>query len=144
MTETQISTQPKTTLSAKEFFAQDSVKNKFAEMLGKRAPQFITSVLQIAASNLPANTEPLSIYNAAAVAATLDLPLNNSLGFAYIVAFNQRQSDGTYKPVAQFQLGYRGYIQLAQRSGQFLTINAKPVYEGQMIEDDSFEGFRFD
>lgn len=143
MTETTI-TQNKTQLSAKEFFAQDSVKNKFAEMLGKRAPQFITSVLQIAASNLPANTEPLSIYNAAAVAATLDLPLNNSLGFAYIVAFNQRQSDGTYKPVAQFQLGYRGYIQLAQRSGQFLTINAKPVYEGQMIEDDSFEGFRFD
>ena len=66
MTEITI-TQNKTQLSAKEFFAQDSVKNKFAEMLGKRAPQFITSVLQIAASNLPTNTEPLSIYNAAEI-----------------------------------------------------------------------------
>ncbi|MFA9219859.1 MAG: recombinase RecT [Sediminibacterium sp.] len=128
----------------KSLFARDDVKKKFTEMLGKRSAQFITSVLQIAASSLPANTDPLSVYNSAAVAATLDLPLNNNLGFAYIVAFNQKQKDGNYKPVAQFQLGYRGYIQLAQRSGQFLTINAKPVYEGQLIEDNSFDGFHFD
>lgn len=128
----------------KSLFDRDDVKKRFQEMLGKRAPQFITSVLQIAATTLPANTDPISVYNSAAVAATLDLPLNNNLGFAYIVAFNQKQKDGSYRPVAQFQLSYRGYIQLAQRSGQFLTINAKPVYEGQICEDESFDGFHFE
>lgn len=128
----------------KTFFEQDTVKAKFSEMLGKRAPQFLTSVLQIATSNeLLKNADPISIYNAAAVAATLDLPLNNSLGFAYIVPYNSKQKDGTWKQVAQFQLGYKGFIQLAQRSGQFQTISAKPVYEGQIVDDDGFEGFAF-
>lgn len=130
--------------SLKSLFERDDVRKRFQEMLGKRAPQFITSVLQIAATALPKDTDPISVYNSAAVAATLDLPLNNNLGFAYIVAFNQKQKDGSYKPVAQFQLGYRGYIQLAQRTGQFLTINAKPVYEGQIAEDESFDGFHFE
>lgn len=129
----------------KLFFEQDNVKRRFAEMLGKRAPQFITSVLQITASNeMLAKADPLSVYNSAAVAATLDLPLNNNLGFAYIVPYNQKQKDGTYKVVAQFQLGYKGFIQLAQRSGQFKTIAATPVYEGQLIESNPLTGFRFD
>lgn len=127
-----------------KFFEQENVKTKFSQMLGKRANQFITSVLQIATSNdMLKNADPISIYNAAAVAATLDLPLNNNLGFAYIVPYNQKQKDGTWKQVAQFQLGYKGFIQLAQRSGQFLTISAKAVYEGQFVETDSFEGFSF-
>jgi recombination protein RecT len=127
-----------------QFFEQDKVKTKFAEMLGKRSQQFITSVLQIATSNeLLKSADPISVYNSAAVAATLDLPLNNSLGFAYIVPYNQKQKDGSWKQVAQFQLGYKGFIQLAQRSGQFLTISAKAVYEGQFIENDTFEGFSF-
>jgi recombination protein RecT len=127
-----------------QFFEQDKVKNKFAEMLGKRSQQFITSVLQIATSNeMLKNADPISVYNSAAVAATLDLPLNNSLGFAYIVPFNQKQKDGSWKQMAQFIIGYKGFIQLAQRSGQFLTISAKPVYEGQYTENDSFEGFSF-
>ena len=122
-------------LTTKSLFARDDVKAKFQEMLGKRATSFITSVLQIVASNdLLAKADPTSVYQSAAVAATLDLPLNNNLGFAYIVPYNQKQKDGSYKTVAQFQLGYKGFIQLAQRSGQFKTISATPVYEGQLIE----------
>lgn len=133
-----------TELTVKKFFEQDNVRKKFDEMLGKRAPQFITSVLQIATSNeLLSKADPISIYNSAAVAATLDLPLNNSLGFAYIVPYNSKQKDGSYKQVAQFQLGYKGFIQLAQRSGQFLTINAKAVYDGQVEENETFEGYCF-
>ncbi len=128
----------------KQFFEQDTVKSKFTEMLGKRAPQFLTSVLQIATSNeLLKNADPISIYNAAAVAASLDLPLNNNLGFAYIIPYNAKQKDGTWKTVAQFQIGYKGFIQLAQRSGQFQTISSKPIYEGQITDSDSFEGFEF-
>ena len=132
-------------VTTKDFFQRTDVRKKFEEMLGKRAPQFITSVLQIAASNsMLANADPVSIYNSAAVAATLDLPLNNSLGFAYIVPYNVRQKDGSYKTQAQFQIGYKGFIQLAQRSGQFLTISSAPVHDGQLIEENPLTGFIFD
>lgn len=132
-------------LTTKTLFSQSNVRGKFEEMLGKRAPQFITSVLQIAASNdMLQKADPMSIYNSAAVAATLDLPLNNNLGFAYIVGYNSKQADGNYKVVAQFQMGYKGFIQLAQRSGLFKTISVAPIYEGQLIEENPLTGFVFD
>lgn len=132
-------------LTTKSLFEREDVKKKFSEMLGKRATSFITSVLQITTQNkLLQAADPMSIYQSAAVAATLDLPLNNSLGFAYIVPYNAKQPDGSFKQVAQFQLGYKGFIQLAQRSGQFKTIAATPVYEGQLIEENPLTGFVFD
>jgi recombination protein RecT len=128
-------------VSVKQFFEQDNVKSKFNELLGKRSTQFITSVLQIVASNdLLKNAEPASIFNAAAVAATLDLPLNNSLGMAYVVPFNTRQKDGTYKTVAQFQLGAKGIKQLALRSGQFLSLHDSDVREGEIKGHDRLSG----
>lgn len=128
-------------ITTKQLFSRDDVKAKFQELLGKRAPAFITSVLQtISQNNLLAKAEPTSIYHSAAVAATLDLPINNSLGFAYIVPYNQKQPDGSYKQVAQFQIGYKGFIQLAQRTGQFKGIGACKVYEGQLIEDNPLTG----
>lgn len=138
-----------TQLTTKNLFARDEVRNKFQEMLGKRAPAFITSVLQVVASNnLLANADPYSIYHSAAVAATLDLPLNNSLGFAYIVPYNQKYRDenGNWqsKQVAQFQMGYKGFVQLAQRTGMYQTISAAPIYEGQLIEENPLTGFVFD
>jgi len=132
-------------LTVKSLFNREDVQLKFKELLGKRAPSFITSVLQIVSQNtMLSKAEPSSIYQSAAVAATLDLPLNNNLGFAYIVPYNQRQADGTYKQVAQFQMGYKGFIQLAQRSGQFKELDSKPVYEGQYVEDESMKGFHFE
>ena len=132
-------------LTVKSLFSQENVKSKFQEMLGKKAQGFITSVLQIAASNtMLAKADPMSIYNAAATAATLDLPINNNLGFAYIVPYNNRQPDGSMKVVAQFQIGYKGFIQLAQRSGQFRTISATPIFEGQLVESNPLTGFKFD
>jgi recombination protein RecT len=70
--------------------------------------------------------------------------LNNSLGFAYIVPYNNKQKDGSYKVEAQFQIGWRGLVQLAQRTGQYLAISTKIVYEGQFIEDETFEGYHFE
>jgi recombination protein RecT len=62
------------------------VQKRFSEMLGERSNQFITSVLQVANSNkLLQNATPESIYGAALTAASLDLPINQNLGFAYIV-----------------------------------------------------------
>ena len=75
------------------------------------------------------------------MAATLNLPINNNLGFAYIVPFNNRK---TGKVEAQFQIGYKGLIQLAQRSGQFERMVSLPIYECQLIEEDPINGFKFD
>lgn len=133
-----------TTANLKAMFSSEDVAKRLKEILGKRASTFTTSVLQIVQSNeLLKNSDASSVLNAAMMAATLDLPLNNSLGFAYIIPFNNKQKDGTWKTVAQFQLGYKGFIQLAQRSGQFKSIDAKPIYEGQLVEDNSFAGISF-
>lgn len=128
-------------LTAKSLFERDDVKKKFQEMLGKRATSFMTSVLQIVAqTQLLAKADPVSIYQAAAVAATLDLPLNQNLGFAYIVPYRDKDKG----QVAQFQLGYKGFIQLAQRSGQFKSIYASPIFEGQIISENPLDGYEFD
>jgi len=138
-------TQNNPLIATKRLFERYEVKAKFQEMLGKRSTAFMTSVLQIVSQNeLLIKADPQSVYHAAAVAATLDLPLNSNLGFAYIVPYNQKQSGGGYKQVAQFQMGYKGFIQLAQRSGQFKTISASPIYEGQLVSENPLTGFEFD
>lgn len=110
---------------------QDSYKKRFNELLGKKAPGFISSMLNVA--NLPTlkDAEPNSIISSAVVAATLDLPIDQNLGFAYIVPYNTKVGN-EYIKKAQFQMGYKGYIQLAMRTGQYKTINAIEVYEGEI------------
>ena len=127
---------PNAPITTRSLFEKDTVKKKFEEMLGNRATAFITSVLQIVASNeLLKGADPMSVYNAAAVAATLDLPLNNNLGFAYIVPYNGK--DGCK---AQFQMGYKGFKQLAIRSGQFSLMNETDVREGEIKSHDRLSG----
>jgi len=115
------------------FFNQDTVKAKFADILGQRANGFIASVLSAVSQSEQLKTaDQSSIYLAAMVAASLDLPINSNLGLAYIIAYKQKQKDGTFKDVAQFQIGYRGFKQLAQRSGQFLKMTDTDVKEGEL------------
>lgn len=126
----------------KEFFEQPVIKQKLQGLLNKNAPAFTASVLQIVNSNaMLRNAEPLSVFNAACMAATLNLPLQNGLGFAYIVPYQNRKEK---KTEAQFQLGYKGLIQLAQRSGQFKRLVAVPVYEKQLLNEDPINGYEFD
>lgn len=136
-------------LTMKGFFDQDSIQKKIQEILGKNAKQFATNVLQVVGQNsLLQKAEPSSVFNSAMMASMLDLPLNPSLGLAYIVPYNQMVDDGKgnkiRKCVAQFQIGYKGLKQLAIRSGQFRSIETKPVFEGQVVNDNSFVGFHFD
>lgn len=136
-------------VTVKSFFDQPNVKGKLSELLGKNAASFATSVLQIVNSNsMLRDATPASVFNAACMAATLNLPINNNLGFAYIVPYkrNFKDDDGQWQNVieAQFQLGYKGFIQLAQRSGQFKTISAAPVHEGQLISENPLIGYEFD
>lgn len=110
----------------------DQIKRRFEDMLGKRAPAFISSVISAVSANQSlSECEPMSVFSSAAVAASMDLPINPSLGFAHIVP---------YKGVAQFQIGWKGFIQLAMRTAQYKTINAAVIYEGQIKDENPFTG----
>ena len=129
----------------KNYFNGGAVKKKFEEMLGAKAQGFITSVLQVVSSNdMLAKADPVSVYQAAATAATLDLPINNNLGFAYIVPYKTKIKDENgndmFVIVAQFQMGYKGFKQLALRTSQFKTISSSDVREGEIESHDRLSG----
>lgn len=108
------------------------IRDRFEDLLDKSAPSFISSILTIFKSNKKLQEcSPNSIIAAAGIAAALKLPINPSLSFAYIVP---------YKNQAQFQLGWRGYIQLAMRSGQYRTLNSGAVRAGQIADIDFITG----
>lgn len=132
----------KNQVSIKTFLNSEVVQQKFAEMIGKNAASFTTSVLQVVNSNdLLKNADPQTVCSAAMMAATLNLPINNNLGFAYIVPFKNNKTNTVE---AQFQIGYKGFIQLAQRTGQFSRIATSPVYDGQLISENPLLGYEFD
>lgn len=108
----------------KQLVKNAQVKNMIANVLHDREPQFATSIVSIVNSNRSlANVDQLSVIQSAMVAATLDLPIDQNLGYVWLVP---------YKGKAQAQIGYKGYIQLAQRSGQYKAMNAVTVYEGEL------------
>ena len=126
----------------KAMLASPAVIGRINEVLGKKAAAFSASLLQVCRSNaLLQQAEPMSVIAAAMTAATLDLPLNQSLGFAYIVPFRNGK---TGHQEAQFQVGYKGFIQLAMRSGQIKRIGVVPIYENQIIKLDYINGHEFD
>ena len=107
-------------------------KRRFEELLGKKAPSFIASILSLYNTSPALKVcDPRSILSAAAIAATLDLPINPNLGFAAIVP---------YKGVAQFQMMWRGFVQLAIRTGIYQTMNAAEIYEGELVEYNRVTG----
>jgi len=106
------------------------VKKRFQEVLGKKANGFITSITNMMNSNPKLREcDANSILSSAMVAATLDLPVDPNLGFSWIIPYRDK---GVYK--AQFQIGYKGIIQLALRTGQYKKINVISVYEGELVE----------
>lgn len=125
----------------KQALENDLIKNKINEVVGKNAAAFATSLVQIASQNeMLSKAEPNSIIGAALTAATLNLPLNNSIGQAYIVPFNEKQKNGTFLVKAQFILGYKGLKQLATRSGEFKFMHSTDVREGEVEFHDRLSG----
>lgn len=110
-------------LALKDLLGKTDIQSRFEKLLGKKSPGFISSVLQIVNGNdLLKKADPQTVLNAAVTAAVLDLPVNQNLGFAWIVP---------YKGQAQFQIGWKGYVQLALRTCQYENINVTEVYENQ-------------
>lgn len=116
----------------RSLLGREETRKRFEYILKAKAPMFVASVLNTVTqdSNLQ-RCDPLSILAAATTAACLDLPIDKNLGFAAIVP---------YKAQAQFQMMYKGYIQLALRSKQYEIINAAYIYEGQKIIEDQLTG----
>ena len=104
--------------TVKDYLALPAYRERFSEVLGPRANQFMASIVAVASLPGLREASPKSIIAAAMVSATLDLPVNPTLGMAYVVA---------YKGEAQFQIGYKGLIQLALRSGQYRRMNSGPI-----------------
>lgn len=115
--------------------------NQAQDVLGEGTQQFLSSVLTLANSDQKLKElDPVKLYNCCLMAAAIKLPFNQNLGQAYIIA---------YKGEPQLQIGWKGFVQLAQRSGQFKTIGANAVYENEIGGIDPMTGeiifdFKFD
>lgn len=116
---------------------REGYRKRFDELLGKRAPQFVSSIVSMV--NGDKNLEkafmnaPITVIQSALKAATFDLPIDPTLGYAYIVPFNNRKDDGSYVMEASFVIGYRGLLQLAMRTGAYEKINVVDVREGELV-----------
>lgn len=108
------------------------------KVLGSKSGSFITSLTSLVANNaLLQDCEPLTLMYSATKATALGLPFDPNLGMAYCIPYNNRQKN---IKEAQFQLGYKGCIQLALRSGQFKRLNVTDVREGEFGGIDLLSG----
>lgn len=136
-------------LGFKALMSTPQMKKKFTDILHEKSDSFMGSLMTlVGGDNYLSQAEPMTIIASALKAATMDLPIDKNLGYAYVVPFNRYEKKGknwiTHNE-AQFILGYKGYIQLAQRSGQYKALNALAIYEGQLIDWNPLtEEFTFD
>lgn len=108
------------------------MSNYLLQTLGEKKAEFVANVTTLVSNNKNLqDCDANSVIFSALKATALDLPLDQNLGFAYVIP---------YKGQAQFQMGYKGFIQLAMRSGQFKTINVRDVREGEIVGEDFISG----
>lgn len=113
-----------------------SVQEILKGSLKENAGAFTASMIELYSSDdYLQKCEAGAVMREALKAVSLHLPINKQLGFAYIIP---RRDHGVWKP--QFQLGYKGYLQLAMRTGAYRYINAGEVYEGELVAADKLTG----
>lgn len=115
----------------------EGMRKRFNDLLGKRAPQFVSSVVSMVNADktmqMAFYEAPMTVIQAALKAASFDLPIDQNLGYAYIVPFKNYKKDidkSVYE--ATFILGWKGMHQLALRTGAYKTINVIDVREGEL------------
>lgn len=120
----------------KNLLANQGMQNLFADALNENKDRFLASIIDLYnGDSYLQGCNPKEVAMEALKAATLNLPINKNLGYAYIVPYKNK---GKLTP--QFQIGYKGYIQMAQRSGQYKALNAGILYEGMDIKRDFLRG----
>lgn len=133
-------------VQVKQMISQENVKKKFSEVLGQKAPQFLASITTVIQGSAQLKKcDANSIMSAAFVAATYDLPIDSNLGFSAIVPYNEnvynpQTRQWEKRPRAQFQMMYKGFIQLAIRSGYYEKMNYAVVYEDELISYNPITG----
>lgn len=124
-------------LTLGNFLNQKATADFLTKTLGTRKSEFVSNLLALSDSNKELlqcdNTE---LMKCALNATALNLPLNKNLGYAYVIAYKDWKTQEVHP---QFQMGYKGFIQLAIRSGQYRTINTCEVREGE-IKRNKFTG----
>ena len=118
------------------FLTSDAIKNRINAMVGgKDGQRFISAVISAVSVN-PGLTEceHSTILSAALLGESLKLSPSPQLGQYYLVPFNDKKRNCK---VAQFQLGYKGYIQLAIRSGYYKKLNVLAIKEGELVRFDA-------
>ncbi|TLG72072.1 recombinase RecT [Culicoidibacter larvae] len=115
-----------------QFISNDKTQEYLQSVLGNKKSSFVNNAVALV-SNVKGlqKCDPQTTMFAAIKATALDLPLDNNLGFAYVIPYGNQ---------AQFQMGYKGFIQLAMRSGQFERINVTDVREGELGKRDRLSG----
>lgn len=127
----------------------EKMRKRFDELLGKRTPQFLSSLVSMINDNKDLQEafyqSPMSVIKSALQAATYDLPIDPALGYAYIVPFNNSVKDdrGNWqkKKQATFVIGYKGMTQLCLRTGAYKSVpDAVDVREGELVSYDRLTG----
>ena len=122
----------------KNILAAESVQEQFKSVLKENAGAFVASIIDLYNTDKTLQMcEPKAVVMEALKAASLKLPINKQLGFAWIVPYRDGRT-GQYIPT--FQLGFKGYIQLCMRTGAYRYINADVVYEGELVKQDKLTG----
>lgn len=121
-----------------------AVKENIEGVLGKERALSLVSDVVACVQSTPtlAQCTNKSILNAALLAKSINLPLTPQLGYAWLVPYDSKKEiDGRkqYVKEAQFQIGYKGYVQLALRSNNFKKLIATDVRKGEMLGYDPFE-----
>lgn len=131
-----------TIVSFKQKVDGNYVQNQLKNVLGRNAGTFTTSLMEVYTSDKQLQScDPNKVVTEAIKAATLKLPLNKQLGYAYLLVFkNYNKETRQVEPTPTIVIGYRGYIQLAMRTGQYRNINADVVYEGELRGKDKLSG----
>lgn len=114
------------------FINQGAIQNRIAKTIGsERGQRFITAIVSAVNNNSSlAECTNDSIYSGALLGESLNLSPSPQLGHYYLVPFKDKEKG----KVAQFQLGYKGYLQLAIRSGYYKKINVLDIKEGELIK----------
>lgn len=118
----------------KTLVKQEKVQEMVKSTLKDKADQFLTSLVSIVNSNQTLqDVDQVSVIQSAMIAASLNLPINQNLGFMWLVPYNHKDKQtNEWVKTAQAQIGYKGYIQLAIRTGQYKALNAIAVHEGEL------------
>lgn len=118
--------------------ANPRTQEYLSQVLGEKRASFVNNLTALVANNAKLQEcEPLGLMYAGIKATALDLPLDPNLGFAYVIPYKNNREN---KVEAQFQIGYKGFIQLAIRSGQFQSINVTEVKDGELVNEDMLTG----